>query len=757
MKYFIYIFYFSISCIFSTLSAQDELLIRYGEDQGLHSRVNYKISQNEKGYLLVGSDNGLYRFDGAVFDKVGKSTTAENKEILEAVTLNNGDIFFSAYYNSSVYVLRNNKKTDRSRPYFIEFKFKKSHQDGVNAIDRDNSSVYFSRRVGSENLFYQYRNGKVFRINIPFGKVENFDYKKGVAYITDERYSRLEKKIYAYNTKVNRVSLVKIDYEKYGGVIGMSNNKILLAKDQYIYIFDIKNGNAVLANTLFFDQNTENINFTLDDKSNLWIYNITKGTWYYNLNEKAENVILPKKMLETQPIVHVFSDKENNVWFSTKNDGIYFLSSLNYKNYVQRKQTPFLDYISVIKNSGNTLYLGLKNSGFAEYFSQNKYNKYYFGGEDIDEIIDLYVKDNKVFVADYNGPFYEFDIRTKKFTEGFLSRIKSIYKMSDREIVVSNGLGATVINIDTGKYKVASTLKSYMAIPFKKDSIFNGMFTNLYKVNINTKESKLFLKDSYLNQIVALGNGLFAGASNTRGVLIFNDKGIIQEINTTNGLKDNQITSLHVQNRNVLWASSTQGIYRIVLKPTLEIKNYSVSDGLFSNNVNGSITIGDSIYVGTNKGLSVFAIKSLLKNQKLNVRKPYVNYVNIDDEIFENRDIIVTDYNRNTLNINVSFVDYLSQGKVKFKYKLVGADRDWSYTSSNTIIYNSLPPGTYQFQVYGISSSNLVSPEMDTFELIVEPLFWQTWWFKGFVLLLFLGLVWFGFYFGLTKSQNLES
>ena len=92
MKYFIYIFYFSISCIFSTLSAQDELLIRYGEDQGLHSRVNYKISQNEKGYLLVGSDNGLYRFDGAVFDKVGKSTTAENKEILEAVTLNNGDL-----------------------------------------------------------------------------------------------------------------------------------------------------------------------------------------------------------------------------------------------------------------------------------------------------------------------------------------------------------------------------------------------------------------------------------------------------------------------------------------------------------------------------------------------------------------------------------------------------------------------------------------------------------------------------------------
>ena len=735
LAYFIFLFLLNIS-----LHAQDNLFLRYADYRGLYSRVNYKISQDVNGYILLGTDNGLYTYDGTSFEKLGKGTEIENKEILEATPLNNGDIFVSSYYSNNVYVLRDNKGTKHNQPFLKKYYFENSNQYEINAVDKANSVVYFTRREAGENRFLRYSKGKISEIKIPFGRIEYFDYSTGNIYLSMIDKSNIETKyLFQYNIHTHKRKVFNFDQKKYGNFIARGENCILTWKDNIVYYFDYIKGEIKLNSKLNFNHRLESINLTIDSRGNVWVYNLIRGAWYYNLANKKNGIVEPRKFLQDETINHLFIDKDKNAWLSSKNNGVFYLPSRLYEQYITQNKEPFLEYVSSIKGYNNKLYLGIQNSGFAIYDNQNKITKQNFD-KDIDETRDLLVYKDQVFVSDYKGPFFQYNLKTKKVKESPWVFVKSIYPFTKDDILITNFLGAHRYNIKTGEYSKISKLKSYTAIPFHKDSIFNGNFKDLYKVNINNQTETLFLKEMYFNEIVPLSKDLYAGASNTKGVIIFNRNKIIKVINTSNGLKDNQILSLNVEDKNMIWASSTQGLYRITLSPTIQIRNFSVADGLFSNIVNASFTKGDSIYIGTKNGLNAFKIDNLLNDQELSTKKPFIHAIEINNTIYQNKDSIVTTYHDNTVRIRMSFLDYASMGRVRYKYRMTGVNDNWTISSNNTIAYSSLNPGTYRFEVYGISASNLESKEFASFLLIVKPLFWQTWWFRIFTVLLLVGL-----------------
>ena len=747
-------FFFLFFIVPITVKSQDNLFVRYSDFRGLYSRVNYKVSQDSNGYILLGTDNGLYRYDGASFDKVGKGTEIESKEILEAVPLKNGDIFVSSYFSNYIYVLRNNKNSNLQQPFLLKYHFQDSNQDEIDAVDIDNSIVYFTRKDSGKRKFMSYQEGSIKEIKLPFGKIEYFDYKKGDVYLSLIDRAKIETKIlFKFNIQTKKKTFLLIDKEKYGNFIAMSKDCVLTWKNNILYYFAYSNGILRLKSKLKLGNKLQAMNITLDKKGNVWVYNVIRGAWYFNISKNKNGYVEPRKFLENETINHIFIDRDGNGWLSSKDNGLFFLSSRFYDQYISTDLNPFTEYISTIKSNNNKIYLGLQKAAFAVYNGQNSIEKFFLK-KDIDETRDLIVHNDEVFISDYKGPSFHYNIKNRVEKESPLVYIKSIYPFSDKEILLTNYFGVNRYNIENGEYSRLSKIKSYTAARFHNDSIFNGSFTDLYKVNIHTQKEKLFLKESYFNQIFPLGNGLFVGASNTKGVIIFNNHKIVKVINTTNGLKDNQILAVNVQDRNTIWASSTQGIYRITLYPIIKVKNFSVADGLFSNMVNSSVTKGDSIYIGTKNGLSVFKIEDLINDQYLTTKKPFITNVEINGEIYENKDTIVTSFNDNTVNIKVSFLDFSSFGRVKYRYRLVGVDKDWNVTANNTMAYSSLNPGEYKFEVYGISASNLQSEEMATFNLQVKPLYWQTWWFRLLGLCIIIGLV--VFLFSTYKKNRLK-
>ena len=67
---------------------------------------------------------------------------------------------------------------------------------------------------------------------------------------------------------------------------------------------------------------------------------------------------------------------------------------------------------------------------------------------------------------------------------------------------------------------------------------------------------------------------------------------------------------------------------------------------------------------------------------------------------------------------------------IRFRYRLDGLDSDWEDAGTRrTAIYNYLPPGDYRFRVAACNSDGIWSENGPGLELIVMRHFWQTWWF----------------------------
>jgi signal transduction histidine kinase len=83
----------------------------------------------------------------------------------------------------------------------------------------------------------------------------------------------------------------------------------------------------------------------------------------------------------------------------------------------------------------------------------------------------------------------------------------------------------------------------------------------------------------------------------------------------------------------------------------------------------------------------------------------------------------------------------LAPGKVEFKYRLDGFDRDWIAAGTRrTAYYTRLPPGRYTFRVTASNNDGVWNEAGDARPLLVRPHIWETPWFYGLAgLLVVLG------------------
>jgi signal transduction histidine kinase/ligand-binding sensor domain-containing protein len=69
--------------------------------------------------------------------------------------------------------------------------------------------------------------------------------------------------------------------------------------------------------------------------------------------------------------------------------------------------------------------------------------------------------------------------------------------------------------------------------------------------------------------------------------------------------------------------------------------------------------------------------------------------------------------------------------RVRFRYKLDGSDQGWSNdVAFRQVVFTSLEPGSYRFHIVASNGAGLASGREAVFSFIVEPAFWQTWWFR---------------------------
>jgi signal transduction histidine kinase/ligand-binding sensor domain-containing protein len=95
------------------------------------------------------------------------------------------------------------------------------------------------------------------------------------------------------------------------------------------------------------------------------------------------------------------------------------------------------------------------------------------------------------------------------------------------------------------------------------------------------------------------------------------------------------------------------------------------------------------------------------------------------------------------LEIAYTALSLVAPEKILFRFKLEGWDRDWRNVGNRRqAYYTNLSPGNYRFRVMASNNSGVWNEVGDSFDFSIKPAYYQTRWFQASCVAAFLGLLW---------------
>jgi len=100
---------------------------------------------------------------------------------------------------------------------------------------------------------------------------------------------------------------------------------------------------------------------------------------------------------------------------------------------------------------------------------------------------------------------------------------------------------------------------------------------------------------------------------------------------------------------------------------------------------------------------------------------------------------------QNNLLFRYTGICFQDVAQILFRYKMEGYDKDWIMAgTAREARYTNMPPGKYRF-VFQVSTRGIWLDQESSMWLIIRPFFWKTWWFITLVILV-TGFILFNIY-----------
>jgi ligand-binding sensor domain-containing protein len=271
-------------------------------------------------------------------------------------------------------------------------------------------------------------------------------------------------------------------------------------------------------------------------------------------------------------------------------------------------------------------------------------------------------------------------------------------------------------------------------------------------------------KDSVVYQITEANQpGYNLWNSNPKDILQYNDSTLVvasgalnilntktlrvRQITRADGLPSNTIQSVAKDADGGLWLGTLNGLCRTDLAGgTFTV--YNQNDGLINErfNVAGAQrwANGQLLFMSAESFL-IFDPLNIKKDDKINT--PFITsfkWMNASlpvDSLLQLKQVNLP-YSRTSVAIEFSALNYNKVAKLEYYYRLQGFDTTWTRSDErHQAIYTYLPPGTYQFVVKTKNIAGIYSPEFTYMSLVVNPPFWETWWFYVAIALCVAGML----------------
>ena len=780
------------------------------------SSVN-TIIQDGEGFMWFGTQDGLNKFDGYEFTvfkhQVEDSTTLSNSFInctyLDAlkrlwIGTNSGISIYDNVQGKLISEGEEFRKLSALGDYQITCFSKKS-----------DSSIL----IGTDRSLFQYTlGGPLEKIQIKDDRQKelgNVKISAVLALSTDLIWvGTAQDGIFEYNEGTGmwkRISATRNPDKKH--INGNRINALLMSKRGKVYIGSDFGLNVYDPERKEFTSYTYHegdmfgisSNFVTviyeDHSGNIWLgtnegglnkFVTGKGIFYkYKKNVNVESSII------SNAISSIYQDNSGILWVGTSvglSKCDLLKQNFNHYQFDQGSISSISRNIvwSILAES-NVMWVG-SNEGLNRYDRESNTNEAYTpvilvnNEKRTNAIYSLYRVNRASLMVGTDGGLYQFNTQSKTFTPIYFGNLR----ITNRTYcILEDAKGRLWIGTrDGGLYLVSADRQLY-----KNFNTSNGIPSdNVREVFIDSDGDIWLGTDNGLCMVIEEGNkisfkvyqyeagnpnslrnntilsiaedqGGFIWAGTFGGGLNRLDKrnGSFVSFTEKDGLPNNVIYGILVDERNNLWCSTNNGISRFNAE-SKSVRNFDENDGLQSNEFNvGAKFKGEDgeMFFGGIKGVNSFypsniQINNLPPQIVITEFQLFNRTVEVQDGGILQKSITMTNkinlsYSQNVFSFSFSALHYSLPERNRYAYKLEGFDENWIFDdNTRRAKYTNLDPGHYTFKVKGTNSDGIWSEEK-SISIFISPPFWRIWWIQVLALLSVIGGVVF-FYISRLKT-----
>ncbi|MCG3166510.1 MAG: hypothetical protein POELPBGB_02289 [Bacteroidia bacterium] len=726
--------------------AQHPYYYNITDEDGLPSNEVYSIVQDHFGYIWIGCDAGLFRYDGFNFKPYTNSK--QNGRSISFLQIDRKGRVWCKNFSGQIYRVEHDSlfivvdfsAKSTSTPQFTLDEKCNVYINNINAIQA------FSDNGDSLNTYR-------------FSERENniLDITELIYFNGNIVFCRKQNGFYSLDLNSGKTTQLKCE----NGCENFWNRNLFKIIDNRLYVLAENSGDYTITIGKLNNNTIELVNYFKKEKDSQRVYMIysdrEKNHWLcsYNGISTFEGFQNNKFLLKGQKVSNMLHDREGNYWFTTLEQGLFVIPFME----VQKINSAY----SELTEDNFTAVLQLKNGNWlagsytGELYEINKSDKKstpVFTDEKQKFITVKNVIETKDYLLVSRGRFCIIEKKTGKKSYPPFSNFRDMAVLGDTLFFVLPEI--------TGKVSLNSLLDGrhadYIRLfkgggrAVETDSLTGLVYFALNEGTFSCQNGAVNeLKDGeekiYANSI-SLDNGILWLASVSKGVYGIKDNKIVYHFNDKNGLSENAMRYIKAQGERIVACSNnflyslSPGSYRDGEgRGEASVKKYNITSGINTKDIN-AIEIADStVVLATNKGLVYFPFCL----QSTNPVEPNIAVSGVfhGDSSLAFSSSVALPYRNNNFRIYFTSAAFRSRGNFTYEYRLKGLDSTWTSVpaSANYASFSSIPPGKFLFEVRAVNESGIMSKSVASIGVSVNTPVWQQWWFYVLFSILSVGIV----------------
>lgn len=751
----------------------------YNIENGVSSNNISTLFQDQKGYIWIGTENGLNRFDGNQFTLYQKNNPLYSNFHANSINTICETTDKELWLGTDNGVFIYNQVKDTFTPFVKQTSDKTSITSWITHIIQDKAG----------NIWIATHKQGIFLFNTQTDKLTQFEIPQNDNIVTrilnDEQNNIWLSGPYQL-CKLNKVNNTFETYaieEKTESIYSMalwedSSNHIWIGTwDKGLWKLDPRTkqvekyltgekGKGILHIHSILEYSPELLLIGSDD--GLTIFNpVTQESFLYD--NYGDN----EKSLSDKFIYPILKDREGGVWIGTYYNGINYLPPYcgQFNGYSESSDIPYFNSRIISRfcegENGN-IWIASDDSGlscfnpstmqFLDFNGREKLNKH--------NLHALCMVDKDLWIGTYGDGIQILNIQTGVIKSYSTSdgldenSIYSIFKDGQGQIWTGSMNGICQYDAPKQRFTPIKYLEA-LVIEIAEDAKGNlwiatqgkGLFR--YSPQKNKEWKKYGLEKGFnsltVNHLcINKDNEIWAATS--EGLYLYNP---LKDIFTYQPLRlPNECINAILEGEDCLWLTTAKGLVKYT-PATQETQIFTKNDGLQSEAfimASALKTRNGEFYIGSINGFNTFYPHQL----KLNTQKPNVVLTSLEifnqkidtqkdgtlPEAIDHLKEIHLSYKDNVITLNYAALSYCTPQKNQYAYMLEGFDKGWNYVGSqHSTTYTNLPAGTYTFRVKASNNDNIWNEEGTSIRIIVHPPFYLSLPFKiGYVLLFLLAL-----------------